>query len=256
MIMQKKYMMILMAAALTLVSCGKNDADDLKQEEQSSEAIESNSVDETVTDDEAVPEDESISEDENTSEDESASEDETTSEDVLKAFIDGDTTVLAEGQMEEWLIPDFQNDEYDYEYTLIDLDGDGKEELIIQAVDEPQRFVSVFDEKDGKVVCWFKDDLEWNCFTYPLDNGLMVEEYDYAGSISYWVYRYTEDGETEELTKLFIREELASEDDTSKCPDYQIDDNEISEDKFNEVRKSTIFDHMLDCSDWTKIISE
>ena len=45
--------------------------------------------------------------------------------------------------------------------------------------DEPQGFFAVFHQVDDQVVCWMLEDLEMTCFDYPLDNGLMVNEYDY-----------------------------------------------------------------------------
>lgn len=41
------------------------------------------------------------------------------------AFLSGDRTLLADGQDETWWIPDFQDDGMEYEYTCVDLSGDG-----------------------------------------------------------------------------------------------------------------------------------
>ena len=172
--------------------------------------------------------------------------------DILTKFALGDTSVLKDGQQEEWYIPDFQNDEFTYEYTLLDLDGDVKEEMIIQMENQPEGFSSVFHVEDNKVVCWFSDSLEQTCFDYPLDNGSMVEEYNYGGSITYTIFKYDATGETEPITELFVREDNNG-DESIKCPEYLIDGNEVSKEKFEQELKSQILDHQLDASAWTKI---
>lgn len=169
----------------------------------------------------------------------------------LEKILDGDKSVLDESQ-ESWPVPDFKNDKFTYEYLFMDLDGDGQDEMLVQMEDEPQGFMAIFHQKDDKVACWMLDDLEMTCFDYPLDDGSMVEEYDYGGAISYHIYRYNSDGEKEYLTELFIREEVGN-DETVECPDYRIDVYKATKEEFEAKRKELILDHTIDASAWTKI---
>ena len=169
----------------------------------------------------------------------------------FEKILDGDKSVLDESQ-ESWPVPDFKNDKFTYEYLLMDLDGDGEEEMIIQMEDEPQGFVAVFHKKEDVLECWMMDNIEMTCFDYPLDNGLMVEEYDYGGSITYHTYHYDSNGEKEYLSEFFIREELGN-DDTVKCPDYQIDNQEVTKEEFEEKLQEEVLSHTLERSAWTKI---
>ncbi|WP_300712653.1 hypothetical protein [uncultured Acetatifactor sp.] len=46
----------------------------------------------------------------------------------------------------------------------------------------------------------------------------MVRQYDYGGSSSYTLFRYKNNGETEGLSGLFLREELLDLDSDEPCP--------------------------------------
>ncbi|WP_026652031.1 hypothetical protein [Butyrivibrio proteoclasticus] len=171
---------------------------------------------------------------------------------IFTKFLNGDRSLLKDGQEEEWFIPDFKNSDDTYEYTFSDLDQDGEVEMIVQMEDEPGAYVSIFHIEDGKVVCWFMDNVEQISYSYPLDNGLMVNEYDYDGSVSYGIFRFNSDGEQEYIEDLFIREEESSSGD-AKCPDYQIDQEDIDKEAFEDELQTSILDHMLDKSAWTVI---
>lgn len=56
---------------------------------------------------------------------------------VYTSFLAGDRTLLDEKQTEQWWIPDFQAESMEYEYTCMDLDGDGGDELIVQMKGDP-----------------------------------------------------------------------------------------------------------------------
>ncbi len=170
---------------------------------------------------------------------------------LLLKYMEGDVSVLEENQKDEWFIPDFKDGSFEYEYTLLDLDEDGENELVVQMKDEPQGFSAVFNAENGKVYCWGSDSVEMNCFEYPLDNGMMVSEYDYDGSVSYSIYVYDTNGEAKHISELFIREVPASNNATVKYPDYKIDDKEVTKEEFEKEFKSLIDDHRLDRSSWT-----
>ncbi|SDB51090.1 hypothetical protein [Butyrivibrio sp. INlla16] len=59
--------------------------------------------------------------------------------------------------------------------------------------------------------------------------------------------------EESQRENLFIREHLDFEDDTRKCPEYTIDDEEIDKDAFEKELKSKILDHVLERSSWKVI---
>ena len=174
-------------------------------------------------------------------------------DELLTRFIDGDMSVLEESQKEEWFIPDFNDGSFEYEYTLLDLDSDGENEMIVQMKDEPQGFSAVFNAERGKVYCWGSDSVEMNCFENPLDNGTMVTEYDYNGAVSYSIYSYDPDGGTKHICELFIREEPPSNDIEVKYPDYRIGESEVTKEEFEKERKELIYDHQLERTSWTAI---
>ena len=88
------------------------------------------------------------------------------------------------------------------EYVLLDLDGDGGAELVVQMVAQPHQFNAVFHYGDGELSCWQYDIMEMSCRDYPLGDGAMVRQYDTGTgpnrySNLYTVFRYLPDGETE-----------------------------------------------------------
>ena len=119
--------------------------------------------------------------------------------------------------------------------------------------DEPHGFSAVFDAQNGKVYCRGSDSVEMNCFEYPLDNGMMVSEYDYNGAVSYSIYSYDTNGETKHISELFIREEPPGNNIEVKYPDYRIDDKEVTKEEFEKERKELIYDHQLERTSWTAI---
>lgn len=64
------------------------------------------------------------------------------------------------------------------EYVLLDLDGDGGAELVVQRVGQPALFNAVFHYGDGELSCWQYDIMETSCRDYPLRDGTMVRQYD------------------------------------------------------------------------------
>ena len=54
---------------------------------------------------------------------------------------------------------------------LLDLDGDGGAELVVQMVAQPHQFNAVFHYGDGELSCWQYDIMEMSCRDYPLGDG-------------------------------------------------------------------------------------
>jgi hypothetical protein len=95
--------------------------------------------------------------------------------------------------------------------------------------------------------------MEMICYSYPLKNGMMVEEYDYDGSISYNLYRYLPSGETEQIGSFFIREEPSSLEESLDAPIYKIDNKDVSKEEFEKELKEQVLDEMVGRNDWTKM---
>lgn len=136
------------------------------------------------------------------------------------------------------------------EYTLLDLDGDGTEELLLQQEDNPSGYNGVFHFDGKKLYCWQNDGMEASCWDYPLQDGTMVRQYDFGGGRSYRVFRYQADGTEETLWELFAREELLGEDSAEPCPYYQIDGEEVDQETFAERLEALVTSQILPRSAW------
>lgn len=166
------------------------------------------------------------------------------------AFLSGDRSLLEEAQ---WWVPDFSDESMAYEYTYLDLDGDGVAELLIQMADDPSGYNGVFHFADGKLLCWNSDTTELSSRDYPLMDGTMVRLDERNGTRSYSIFRYQAGGEREEISRLFAREERIPEDSTEPCPYYEIDGTEVEKAKFEEQVAALVTDRMLTGSFWTII---
>ncbi len=170
---------------------------------------------------------------------------------AYSSLLSGDRTLLEDMQSELWWIPDFQDEGMEYEYTYLDLDGDDVVELIIQMADDPCGYNAVFHFEDGKLFCWNSDATEMSCRDYPLRDGTMVRQYDDNGTYSYTIFRYQANGEKEDISYLFAREELLSEDSSEPCPYYEIDGKEVDKTVFDEQLAALVTDRILERSAWT-----
>lgn len=85
------------------------------------------------------------------------------------------------------------------EYTSLDLDGDGVDELLLQYPNDPMNYNGVFHYRDGMLQCWQHDEVEMTCRDYPLRDGTMVRQY----RESYHLFRYQPDGSETKLTSLY-----------------------------------------------------
>lgn len=166
---------------------------------------------------------------------------------AYSALLAGNRTVP--GDM--W-IPEFR-DGLAYEYTYLDLDGDGGVELLVQMAGDPGGYNGVFHFADGVLVCWNSDAMEMSCRDYPLSDGTMVRQYDINGTRTYTLFRYQADGEREEISRLFAREELLSEDSAEPCPYYEIDGNAVDKAEFEKQLAALVTGRMLPSSAWTGI---
>lgn len=172
---------------------------------------------------------------------------------IFTKFLAGDRSYLEKTQEEIWYIPDFLNDTLQYEYVFLDLDEDNEVELLIQTLDDPRGYNGVFHVKDGKIYCWNSDSTDMQCRDYPLRDGTMVRQYDYAGTRSYHIFWYKSDGEVHWYSKLFAREELIPKDSKEPCPYYEIDGMELNVEEFELNLKILITDYLLERDAWKEI---
>ena len=202
-------------------------------------------------------EDDELSESEKPSENKESSENvedvlEQTAIDAYFDFLSGDVSRLEDTQLgQSWI--DFYLPNSKLEYVFLDLDGDDVSELLIQWVDSPEDCNAVFHYSDGKMLCWTFDTVEGSSRDYPLQNGIMVHQYDYSGTSSWTGFRYLPNGEREELFELFARYEVIYDDDTSPVPYYEIDRTEVDQMTFESELENRITDQCLDRRIWTEI---
>lgn len=131
------------------------------------------------------------------------------------------------------------------EYTYLDLDGDGVDELLLQCPNDPMSYNGVFHYRDGLLQCWQHDEVEMSCRDYPLRDGIMVQQY----RESYHLFRYQPDGSKKELTGL---------DAMLRRPDeavyfYSIDGEDVDRAEFERQLKHLVTDQLLERKAWTEI---
>ncbi len=168
------------------------------------------------------------------------------------ALLSGNQTLVNNDTI-QWWIPDFRSAGImEYEYTYMDLDGDGTVELLVQMVNEPTSYNGVFHYEAGQLYCWNSDASEMSCRDYPLVDGTMVRQYDNSGNTSHTIFRYSDKGEKVDIHHLFAREELMYEDSTDPYPYYEVDGEEVSKDIYEERLKEQITDKILGREAWIR----
>lgn len=135
------------------------------------------------------------------------------------------------------------------EYTYLDLDGDGVEELLLQCVDDPQSYNGVFHYAEGQLRCWQHDTEEMACRDYPLRDGTMVRQYETAW-ISYTLFRYQKDGSEEKIVSLAAYRKTPDAEDYAL---YEIDGEKVSMEEFQRQVKRLVTDQLLEREAWTRI---
>lgn len=171
-------------------------------------------------------------------------------------FLSGDISMFDSTDISKWNLDTWRDTILSYgelEYTYLDLDGDGVEELLVQYVDDPSSYNGVFHYDNGRLYCWQYDWAEGSCRDYPLKDGTIVRQYDFNGTHSYTLFRYQTDGQEKKILSLFSREELIFPDSTETCPYYEVDGNEVDKMVFHEQLNKLIINQMLDRLAWISI---
>lgn len=115
-------------------------------------------------------------------------------------LLNGDFSQMAEedrGRTTDGFALDFA-----WEYTVLDLSGDGEPELFVRVADEPA-ISRIFHEEDGVFYCWYFQDNEMNYTWEPLVDGTILVTYDYGGGISYTIYTLNSDGTRSEPKEVW-----------------------------------------------------
>lgn len=131
------------------------------------------------------------------------------------------------------------------EYALLDLDGDGEEELLMQWRDAPGAMNAIFHDEDGEVVCWQLDTVEMTCYDYPLQDGTMVWQYDYGGASAYTLFRYGCSGDRTNFREFYVRRSPWHEGDLRDCPYYEIDGREVTAAVFSAELEEAVLSRRL-----------
>lgn len=162
-------------------------------------------------------------------------------------FLAGDASLL--GEQASFVEP-FFSPFADLEYLMMDLDGDGIEELLVQWVGNPGFYNGVFHYEDGALAVWQNDGAELSCRDYPLRDGTMVRQYDLGGS-SFRLFRYLPGGETEDTALLYVRTAPDHDGDFRPYPYYEVDGREVDEGGFQAALEELVTDRLLPPGDWT-----
>lgn len=177
--------------------------------------------------------------------------------DIYLSFLRGDASFLDPAAYQRWdlsHIPEqFCDGTFPYEYTLLDLDGDGSSELLVQMENSPEGYNGVFHYEDGVLYCWNSDGMDGSCRDYPLNNGFMVSQYDISDSTTWTLYRYAKDGSSQEMLVMSeVRDEVAGLQ-TEKIPIYKVIGEERTQKEFEELLNANILSRMLKRNAWIAV---
>lgn len=249
----------ILTCLLIFSGCGKTQQSPASSSDSSLSSDDVLSSDDTASSDDTLSPEDAASSDDTLSPDDTASSDGTLSPEELamaaySSFLSGDISLFDSEQLYTWHLDgwaDFLQSDLTYEYTYLDLDGDGIEELLIQMEDAPLCYNAVFHYADGALFCWNEDMVEMTSGDYPLQDGTMVSEYSFNDTILYTVFRYLPNGERETLFDLYSRESLIDEASDLPCPYYEVGGVEVDHSVFEEQLEELIKKQLLPRSAWT-----
>lgn len=170
---------------------------------------------------------------------------------AYERFLAGDMSLLEPERLPSWWQASLLKGEL--EYTYLDLDGDGVEELLLQWIDEPGAYNGVFHYAGGRLYTWQHDEVEMVCWEHPLRDGTMVREYHLGSSSSYTLFRYQADGSREQVASLGFHSQW---NDGSGNRFYNVDGREVSQSEFEREVKRLVTDQTLDRGVWTAVPAE
>lgn len=176
---------------------------------------------------------------------------EATAEDAFRRFLSGDRTVLDPEQQKQGGFAGYLsglNFGFPFEYVLMDLDGDGTEELFVQGGDDIGDYNGVFhyDSETGRVVSW-RDDAFESDRVYLLSDETMAKRWcDDTLARDFWIiFRYLSNGEEKEIKRLVCGNPSAdiveAGLDERNYPWYEIDGVEVTKEEFQKEYEESIY---------------
>lgn len=166
-----------------------------------------------------------------------------TAAEAFRRLLNGDTGFLAEGAEEDawrdWL-DSYPKDLIMLDYYFLDVDADGVPEMFVQYPDSLPALNGVFDFRDGVISCWRFDIMDGSEFQYALLNGNMVLESNFGDSYTCRIFRYTPDGEQEDVGSLAYSPPGGPFGDSGEPASWQVDGQPVTEEEFNRAMTERI----------------
>lgn len=176
---------------------------------------------------------------------------EATAEEAFKRFLAGDRTVLDPEQKKLGGFAGYLSElnfGFPFEYVLMDLDGDGTEELFVQGGDDLGDYNGVFhyENETGRVVSWRDDAFESDRVCLLMDGTMAKRWIDHPAGREYWtVFRYLSSGEEEELKRIVYADPSADRIeagiDKHDAPWYEIDGVEVTKEESQKEYEESIY---------------
>ena len=161
------------------------------------------------------------------------------------SLLQGDLSAVAEEDREtaELFFQTAADSEIDVEYTFVDLNGDGEEELFLRFADSPA-IHRIFHEEDGVLYCVHEKDMEMNHWFTPLTDGTLLSTYDYNNAFSYAVYQMDENWDLTEVDTWFYRYgESDNPNDNFAVPSWSHGGQDLDRETFSRQFKEQVEDN-------------
>lgn len=171
-----------------------------------------------------------------------------TAEEAFRMLLNGDNSLLADGpEARAWIDYGYDHSQLNTElgFVYIDVDGDGVIELYLQNTLGPEALNAVFDYRDGAIHCWRFDIMDGSEFQYALMDGTMVCESHFSDAVTYRIFRYTPDGEQEDVGSLAYTPAGGFSGDNGEPASWQVDGQPVTEEEFNRAMTERITSQRL-----------
>ena len=179
----------------------------------------------------------------------------TAAEAAFRQLLSGDAAVLADGDNESAWAESFPRE--DVVYLLMDVDGDGEVELLLQHESGPETANATLDFRDGLIYVQRADCVDGSELEYPLRDGTMVYEWHFGDRYGFYHFRYTPGYFTEGLERFTYTPAGGWWGETDEPERWQYGEGELEEDdrdvtrqEFERLLEEKITSQRLDASAW------